>query len=69
VLIRHALEEEHRQVTTGEIMEVLEAFDLTGSLRDAARLAGCSHHTIATYVAAEKLVGDWTGPRCGAADR
>jgi molybdenum-dependent DNA-binding transcriptional regulator ModE len=29
-----------------EIMEMLEAFDLTGSLRDAAELAGCSHHTV-----------------------
>jgi transposase len=33
-----------------EIMEILEAFDLTGSLRDAAELAGCSHHTVARYV-------------------
>jgi molybdenum-dependent DNA-binding transcriptional regulator ModE len=31
----------------GEIMEILEAFDLTGSLCDAAELAGCSHHTVA----------------------
>jgi hypothetical protein len=30
-----------------EIMNILEAFDLTGSLRDAAELAGCSHHTVA----------------------
>src|SRR6266542_5874552 len=35
-----------------EIMEMLEAFDLTGSLRDAAELAGCSHHTVARHVAA-----------------
>jgi hypothetical protein len=35
-----------------EIMEILEAFDLTGSYRDAAELAGCSHHTVARYVAA-----------------
>jgi len=33
-------------------MEILEAYDLTGSLRDAAELAGCSHHTVAQYVAA-----------------
>ena len=38
-------------------MEVLEAFDLTGSLRDAARLAGCSHHTVARYVAARQAGG------------
>jgi hypothetical protein len=35
-----------------EIMHMLEAFDLTGSLRDAAELAGCSHHTVAKHVAA-----------------
>jgi transposase len=34
-----------------EIMEILDAYDLTGSLRDAAELAGCSHHTVARYVA------------------
>ena len=34
-----------------EIMNMLEAFDLTGSLRDAGELAGCSHHTVAAYVA------------------
>jgi hypothetical protein len=31
-------------------MEILEAFDLTGSLRDAGELAGCSHHTVGRYV-------------------
>jgi len=35
-----------------EIMEILEAFDLTGSCRDATVLAGCSHHTVARYVRA-----------------
>jgi transposase len=35
-----------------EIMQMLEAFDLTGSLRDAGELAGCSHHTVAKAVAA-----------------
>ena len=34
-----------------EIMNMLEAFDLTGSLRDAGELAGCSHRTVAAYVA------------------
>lgn len=34
-----------------EIMEILEAYDLTRSFRDAAELAGCSHHTVAAYVA------------------
>ncbi len=32
-------------------MNILGAYDLTGSLRDAAELAGCSHHTVARYVA------------------
>ncbi|RNI16618.1 IS21 family transposase [Flexivirga caeni] len=35
-----------------EIMNMLEAFDLTGSLRDAGELSGVSHHTVAKYVAA-----------------
>lgn len=35
-----------------EIMEILQAFDLTGSYRDAGELAGVSHHTVARYVAA-----------------
>jgi transposase len=34
-----------------EIMEILEAFALAESFRDAAELAGCSHHTVARYVA------------------
>ncbi len=33
-------------------MEILAAFDLTGSQRAAAELAGCSHHTVAAHVAA-----------------
>ena len=33
-----------------EVMEILEAFDLTRSYRAAGRLAGCSHHTVAAYV-------------------
>lgn len=31
-------------------METLEAYDLTGSYRAAAELAGCDHHTVARYV-------------------
>ncbi len=31
-------------------MEILDAYDLTGSLRDAGELAGCSHHTVKHYV-------------------
>ena len=32
-------------------MEILEAFDLVGSYRGAAELAGCDHHTVKHYVA------------------
>ena len=38
-------------MSDGEIMEILEAFDLTGSYRAAAEMAGCDHHTVARYVA------------------
>jgi hypothetical protein len=34
-----------------EIVEILEAYDLTGSYCAAAELAGCDHHTVARYVA------------------
>jgi transposase len=33
-----------------EIMEILEAYDLTGSYRAAAELVGCDHHTVRRYV-------------------
>ena len=36
----------------GEIMEILAAYDLTGSARSAAVLVGCSHHTVTAHVAA-----------------
>lgn len=38
-------------------MNILDAYDLTGSYRDAAELAGCSHHTVARYVAAREEGG------------
>jgi transposase len=38
-------------------MEILEAFDLTGSLRAAAALAGCDHKTVAHWVAAREEAG------------
>jgi hypothetical protein len=34
-----------------EIMEILGAFDLTGSYRAAGEMAGYDHHTGARYVA------------------
>src|SRR5450755_3080279 len=40
-----------------EVMESLEAFDLTGSLRGAAELAGCDHKTVAHWVAARDAAG------------
>lgn len=38
-------------------MEILEAFDLAGSLRGAAELAGCDHKTVAHWVAAREAAG------------
>ena len=46
----------------GEVMEILEAYDLTNSLRAAAQLAGCSHHTVAKHVAARDAGGPLAEP-------
>ena len=40
-----------------EVMEILEAFDLTGSLRAAAELAGCAHKTVGRWVRAREAAG------------
>jgi transposase len=40
-----------------EAMEILEAYDLTGTLRGAAKLAGCDHKTVARLVAARDAAG------------
>ena len=40
-----------------EVMEILEAYDLTGSLRQAAALAGCDHKTVAYWVHQRELAG------------
>jgi transposase len=40
-----------------EAMQILEAYDLTGSLRAAAKLAGCDHKTVARLVAAREEAG------------
>ncbi len=40
-----------------EAMEILEAYDATGSLRAAAALAGCDHKTVARLVAAREAAG------------
>jgi Mu transposase, C-terminal domain len=38
-------------------MEILEAYDLTGSLRGAAALAGCDHKTVKHWVGVREQVG------------
>ena len=38
-------------------MEILEAFDLAGSLRGAAELCGCDHKTVAHWVAVRDAAG------------
>jgi hypothetical protein len=43
--------------TPEEAMEILEAFDLTGTLRGAAALVGCDHKTVAHWVRAREEVG------------
>jgi hypothetical protein len=40
-----------------EVMEILEAFDLTGSFRQAAALVGCDHKTVAHWVAVRDATG------------
>ena len=38
-------------------MEILEAYDLTGSLRAAAALCGCDHKTVGLWVRAREQAG------------
>ena len=41
-------------------MEILEAYDLVGTLRGAAELVGCDHKTVAHYVQEREAAGgDW----------
>src|SRR3954447_17645340 len=47
-----AVVEGGRVKSAEETMEILEAYDLVGSLRGAARLTGCDHHTVRRVVAA-----------------
>ena len=46
-------------------MEILNAYDLTGSFRDAGELAGCSHHTVKHYATAGLPVVNWTALSLG----
>ena len=48
-------------------MEILEAYDATGSLRAAAALAGCDHKTVARSVAARDAV-ELSGRQWGETD-
>jgi hypothetical protein len=41
-----------------EAMEILEAYDLTGSLRGAAALAGCDHKTVKHWVEVREQAGE-----------
>src|SRR4051794_40450822 len=43
--------------TPEEVMEILEALHLTGTLRGAAELAGCDHRTVAHWVRARDDAG------------
>lgn len=45
-------------------MEILEAYDLVGTLRGAAELANCDHHTVAHYLAEREAGGEWRRKGC-----
>jgi len=49
-VLEHPSTEEEHVKSDEEIMEILEAFDLTRSFRDAGELAGCSPNTVAHWV-------------------
>jgi transposase len=49
-------------LSEGQIVEVLEAFDLTGSYRSAAQLCGVDHHTVRRYVHARAAGLDPAAP-------
>jgi len=42
----------------GEIAEIFEAYDLTGTAWSATQLAGCDAKTVARYVAVREAGGD-----------
>lgn len=56
----------HRRATVskcdGEVMEILEAFDLSRYLESAARLAGCDAKTVQRYVARREAGANPTEP-------
>ena len=48
-------EDRYLMYSKEQILEILEAYDLTKSFRSAAALVGCDHHTVARYVAARAV--------------
>ena len=47
-----------------EIMEIFEAFDLTGTAWSAAQLTGCDAKTVARTLRSGRRAGTrWPGPR------
>ena len=64
-VLEHRSTEEKHVKSDEEIMQILEAFDLTQSFRDAGELAGCSPNTVARWVA-ERDGGRWSGLPGGA---
>ena len=57
MLMRPRLPRRNTVKSAGEIMEILEAFDLTGSIAASADLAECSPHTVARYVSVREAGG------------
>ncbi len=57
-VLKHRLPEGTVMKDAGEIMNILEAYDLVGTLRGAAELAGCDHHTVARYVQRRDAAAD-----------
>jgi hypothetical protein len=46
-----------RLKSSEEVMDIVQACDLTGSLRGAAAVAGCDHKTVAHWMAARDAAG------------
>src|SRR5271163_3022451 len=58
----HRARKGHHMLPKEKQMHVLEAFDLTQSLRGAAELTGVDHHTVARYVPARAAGVDLEAP-------
>ena len=43
--------------TPEEVMAIVQAYDLTGSFRQASVLVGCDHKTVAHWVAVREATG------------